>query len=94
MSEPDSRPSPVEHVESEEERDTPWGWFGACAIAVVVAVLCFTPIWDEVVGSSGRRAGFARLLDTLGPFTVAGVAAAFAVLALVLALRALRAPQR
>jgi uncharacterized membrane protein YbhN (UPF0104 family) len=93
MSESDPRPPAVERFES-EERETPWGWLGAAAIAVIVAVLCFTPIWDEVTDSSGRRAGFARLLGTLGPVTVAGVALAFAVLALVLALRARRRPQR
>ncbi|RXZ49325.1 hypothetical protein ESP57_10430 [Agromyces fucosus] len=75
----------------DEERETPWGWFGGGAIALTIAVACFTPLWDEVAdGSSGRRAGFSALLGSIGPFGIAGIALVVAVVFVVLGVREMR----
>lgn len=87
---PDPRSAATVEPVEPEHPETPWGWFGSAAIAIAVAVLCFTPVWDEVTDAAGRRAWFSRLLDTLGPFTVAAVAALFALVSIVAAVRAMR----
>ncbi|AZH82240.1 hypothetical protein EAO79_04520 [Plantibacter sp. PA-3-X8] len=79
----------------EEWGSSPFGWFVGAGIGVLVAVLCFTPIWDEVAGrSTGRRAGFGALLGTIGPFGVAAIALAVAVVFAVVGVRKRRAGDR
>jgi len=79
----------------EEWGSSPFGWFAGSGIGVLVAVLCFTPIWDEVAGrSTGRRAGFGALLGAIGPFGVAAIAVAVAVVFVVVGLRKRRTGDR
>ncbi|KRC61632.1 hypothetical protein ASE14_12380 [Agromyces sp. Root81] len=83
------------HAEDDDERETPWGWFGGGAIALAIAVACFTPLWDEVAdGSSGRRAGFAALLGSIGPSGVAGIALVVAIVFVALGVREMRSQRR
>lgn len=78
------QPSPVEKPQTAEESDPPWTWFFAAAVAAIVAILCFTPVWGMVAPTEyrdhGRRAGFSNLILTLGPVGVAGIAAGVAVI--------------
>jgi hypothetical protein len=73
-----------------DDEGNPLGWFVGAAVGVLVAVLCFTPVWDEATSQGGRRGGLAALLQAIGPFGVAGIAIALSVLFLVLGLRSLR----
>lgn len=71
-----------------EERSAWWWYLLGAGVAVAVAVACFTPLWHEVAGSSsGRRAGFVALLQTLGPGGVAAIAVVVAAGLVVWALR-------
>lgn len=87
----------VEHFEApvEEERTTPLGYFGTAAVAVAVAIACYTPLWDEVADPerTGRRSGLSRLLADIGPLPIAILCAGIAAVALYLAVKA-RAPKR
>lgn len=79
----------------EEWGSSPFGWFVGAGIGLLAAILCFTPIWDEVAGrSTGRRAGFGALLVAIGPFGVAAIALAVAVVFVVVGLRKRRAGER
>jgi hypothetical protein len=74
----------------DDDGANPLGWFFGAVVGLLIAVLCFTPVWDEATSQGGRRGGLARLLETVGPFGVAGVAIGVAVLFLVLGVRAMR----
>ncbi|MGK9148197.1 hypothetical protein KXS11_11280 [Plantibacter flavus] len=79
----------------EESGDSPFGWFVGAGVGLLAAVLCFTPIWDEVAGrGTGRRAGFTALLAGIGPFGVAAIAVVIAVVFVLLGLRARRRARR
>lgn len=93
------RPSPPERVatspverfeEQEDDTPSPWGWFVATGISLVIAVLCATPVWDEITDGGGRRGWIGDLLGAVGPLTVAGIAIAVAIVSLFFAVRALR----
>ncbi|MCI2956805.1 hypothetical protein MN032_03780 [Agromyces atrinae] len=74
---------------ADEETSTAswWGYLGGAAIAVGIAVACFTPLWGEVASGSGKRAGFVGILTALGPVGVAGVSLVVAVILVVVAFR-------
>jgi hypothetical protein len=79
--------------DADDGGENPLGWFFGALVGVAVAIACFTPIWDEAMGQGGgRRAGFAALLEAMGPFGVAGVALVIAAVFLWLGVRSLRRP--
>lgn len=92
---PAATPGESSAVGASDERgagDSPFGWFLAGGVALLIAILCFTPIWDEVAGrSTGRRAGFTALLAGIGPVGVAAIAVVVSVVFIVIGVRARRA---
>ncbi|GAA1612783.1 hypothetical protein [Leucobacter chromiireducens] len=94
---PAQRPEPVEHFSPEPTPDPASlsSYWLTAAGAIVVAVLCFTPIWNEVAdpNASGRRSGISHFLAAIGPFPIAAVAVAVAATAVILGFRA-RAARR
>ncbi len=87
--------SDVERFEPEEDEDapSPWGWFFAAGVAVLIAVLCFTPIWEEATDGGGRRGWIGDLLRSIGQVPIAIVCAAFAAFAVIFAIRILQRGQ-
>lgn len=74
----------------DETEDNPYRWWvyiGFSAVAFVIAGLCFSPLWDEVVSTGGKRRWFANLLETITPIGVAAIAAAIGVSFLIVAVR-------
>lgn len=87
-------PAVVGQADEHASGDSPFGWFLAGGVGLLVAVLCFTPIWDEVAGrSTGRRAGFTALLAGLGPIPVAAIAVVVSAVFIVIGVRARRGPR-
>lgn len=64
-------------VAEDEEQDSQLTYWLTAAFGVAVAVVCFTPLWDEIAKpeARGRRAGLSRLLADIGsvPIAIAGV---------------------
>ncbi len=85
-------------IDEANNTTTPWGWFGSAAVAIVVAVLCFTPVWEQVAPTElrdgGRRAGFSNLLYQLGPTGVAAIVAGIAVICVLVGMYEIRSTRK
>ncbi|KAM9864754.1 hypothetical protein ACIFOC_02497 [Leucobacter aridicollis] len=82
--------------EEDEAPTPPFAYWLTAAGGVIVAALCFTPLWGEVADAeaSGRRSGISQLLASIGPVPIAGIAVLVAVVAVVLGVRAYTAARK
>lgn len=69
-----------------DEDSTLWGaikWAASAVATFIVAGLVMTPLWAQIEGKdTGRRAGFARLLESIGQTNVALIFAAIGAICL------------
>lgn len=84
--------APVEDVDTDDD-DPTWTDFVAAVVCLAIAVVPFTPLWDEFSNPeevSRRYRGVARLLDTVGPVPVSLVFAVIGVVLLLVAVNKVR----
>ena len=84
--------SGVDPYAADDEQTSPMSFLLTAAGGLLVAIVCFTPLWGEIADpeAGGRRGWFSRMLASIGPMPIAAVALSVAVVALVLMLRARR----
>lgn len=92
-----STPSTTTPEIDTDEDEASWTDFLYAAVCYVLAVVPFTPLWDQLAdpeASSGRRRGLQRLLAEIGPLPVtlvfAGVGTALLLMVLAQRRKAVR----
>lgn len=76
-------------VAEDEAEDSQLTYWLTAAFGIAVAVVCFTPLWDEIAKpeARGRRAGLSRLLADIGPVPIAIAGVLLAIVFVVIAIR-------